>query len=463
MTLRLGQHVCAAVFATAVLAAVAPAQAPAPAPRRQTLDRMVAVVGTRPILLSEVLEELNALRQQGQVVPPDSAGQVAVMRKVINDMIDNEVVIAIAKQFKADATDEDVAKQVDERYNDATKRFKSDAEFRDALRRDGFGTPEDYRRTLREQAKRYKLQQMGYDSLKAHGRLSAPVQVTEAEVNTAFEAAKGRLPKKPATVSFRQIVIAPRASDPERMKALAKAESLVVEIRAGADFASVAKRESMDVASKELGGDLGWARRGSGFVPEFERAIFDPRNIPGQMVPIVETSFGFHVIKVDRIQPAEVKSRHILIMPKLDTNDVKRAHALADTVLQKWSSGAVSFDSLSSRYHDRAEEKSVPDGFPVDSLPEIYRNAMNGVAVRGYSKPFEIPDPRQGLPKIGIVQVTERSEGGDYTVADYKDRIRSQLTQEKQIRRMLDQLRRDQYVRIMIDEYLQAAKPKVTP
>jgi peptidyl-prolyl cis-trans isomerase SurA len=212
MSRRVSRSLCLAVLATAVGAHALQAQDA----RRQVLDRMVAVVGSRPILLSEVLEEVNSLRAQGQQMPTDSAGQVAMMRKIISDMIDNEVVIAVAKQFKAEATDEDVAKTVDDRFADASKRFKSDAEFRDALRRDGFGTPEDYRRTLREQAKRFKLQQMGYDSLKAHGRLSAPVQLTEAEVNAAFEAAKGRLPLKPATVSFRQIVIAPRASEGER-------------------------------------------------------------------------------------------------------------------------------------------------------------------------------------------------------------------------------------------------------
>jgi peptidyl-prolyl cis-trans isomerase SurA len=457
MRIRFSSLAGAAVFVTA--AGTLSAQQP----KKQTLDRVVAVVSTRPILLSEVLEELNGRRQQGLQMPPDSAGQAALMISIINEIADNEVVVAIAKQFKSEVTDEDVAKQVDERFNDASKKFKSDAEFRDALRRDGFGTPEDFRRMLREQQKRYKLQQMGYDSLRAHGRLSAPVQVTEAEVNAAFELAKGRLPQKPATVSFRQIVIAPRASDKERAKAFAKADSLATEVRGGADFASVARRESMDPGSKELGGDLGWARRGSGFVPEFERALFDPRVIPMQVLPVVETSFGFHVIRVDRIQPAEVKARHILIMPKLDSSDVERAKALADTVLRKWSTGAVSFDSLSALYHDRAEEKSVPDGFPVDSLPPIYKDAMQGVATRGFTKPFEIPDPRTGVSKIGIIQVTERTEGGEFTVADYKDRIRSQLTQEKQIRRMLDQLRREQFVRIMFDETVAPAKPKVVP
>jgi peptidyl-prolyl cis-trans isomerase SurA len=458
---RFAAAISAAALAAALAAEPVGAQG-ADAVRPQTLDRVVAVVGNRPILLSDAMEELNARRAQGEPMPQDSAGQATLLRRIVNELVDNEVVITVARQYKADVTDEDVAKQVDDRFNDARKRFPAEAEFREALRREGFGTPEDYRRTVREQAKRYKLQQMGYDSLKAHGRLSAPVQVTEAEVATAFEAAKGRLPKRPATVSFRQIVIAPRASIEARAKARAKAESLFLEIRGGADFAAVAKRESMDPASRELGGDLGWARRGSGFVPEFERAIFDPRLTQGSIAPLVETSFGFHIIRIDRVQPAEVKSRHILITPPIDSADVARARTLADSVLRVWSAGTP-FDSLSARFHDPAEERSVPDGFPVDSLPDFYKAAMAGVPVRGFTKPFEIPDPRSGHPKIGLIQVTERTEGGDFTVADYKDRIRGQLTQEKQIRRMLDQLRREQYVRLLLDPQAKDATKPVVP
>lgn len=446
--------------AFAARAAVAGAQArPAASPATQPLDRIVAVVGPRGILLSEVLEEVNGMRAQGQQLPSDSAGQAALMRRIINELVDNEVVISAARQYKASVTDEDVSKQVDDRYNDARKRFNSDAEFRDALRREGFGTAEDYRRTLREQAKRYRLQQLGYDSLKAHGRLSAPVQVTEAEVTEAFEAARGRLPKRPTTVSFRQVVVAPRPSAAARALARAKAESLLVEVRGGADFATVARRESMDPTTKDVGGDLGWARRGI-MVPEFERVIFDPRAAPGQVVPgVVETIFGFHVIRVERVQPAEVKSRHILIAARLDTADVTRARLVADTVRQLWMAG-MAYDSLAGRYHDVAEEKSIPEGIAVDSLPDVYRTAMDGVPVRGLTAPFDIADARTGFPKICIVQVLERVEGGEYTVADYRDRIRQQLVQEKQIRRVLDQLRREQYVRIMLDEPPPAAPGK---
>jgi peptidyl-prolyl cis-trans isomerase SurA len=419
------------------------------------LDRIVAIVGSRAILLSEVLEEVNTLRSQGEVVPQDSAGQANLMKRVINDLIDNEVVVLVAKNFKADVTDEDVAKTVDERFNDVRKRFKSEPEFREAIKGNGFGTPEDYRRTLREQAKKYKLQQLGYDSLRAHGRLSAPVQVTEDDVTKAFTDSKDKLPKRPATLSFRQIVIAPRPSPAAKALARAKAESLLVELTKGGDFATIAKRESMDPGSKELGGDLGWARRGSGFVPEFERAIFSLP--PGQLSPVVETSFGFHIIKVDRIQPAEVKSRHILISPRIDTADVTRAKALADTVLSKWRSGAVSYVSLVARYHDPAEERTIPEGIAIDSLPEMYKAAIEGVGAKEFTKPFEIPDPRAGQPKIGILQVLDRNAGGAYTVADVRTKIRSQLTQEKQIRRMLDQLRREHYVRMLFEEPASAA------
>ena len=396
-----------------VPAAAAVTPAPQAADRGVTIDRIVAIVGTRAILLSEVLEEVNTLRSQGEPVPQDSAGQSALMKKVINDLIDNEVVVLVAKNYKADVTDEDVAKTVDERFNDIRKRFKSEPEFREAIKGNGFGTPEDYRRTVREQAKRYKLQQLGYDSLRAHGRLAAPVQVTEGDVSAAFVGAKGKLPKRPATLSFRQIVLAPKPSPAAKALARAKAESLLVELQKGADFATVAKRESMDPGSKELGGDLGWARRGSGFVAEFERVIFSLP--PGQLSPVIETSFGFHIIRVDRVQPAEVKSRHILIASKMDTADVTRARALADTVIAKWRSGTP-YDSLVAKYHDAAEERSIPDGIAVDSLPEIYKAAIVGVGTKELTKPFEIPDPRAGAEDRRVAgdrtQCRRRVHGG---------------------------------------------------
>jgi peptidyl-prolyl cis-trans isomerase SurA len=410
------------------------------------VDRIVAIVGQRPITWGEVLEQVYT-QSRGRDLPTDSASQINYARDVLNGMIDTEVLIAAAKQYKIEVPDAEVQPQVDKRMKEIRGQFKTDQEFRDVLKKESFGTESELRRFQVDQFKRELLQQRAIDSLKAHGRMSAPVGVTEAEVSESFERSRDRLPKRPTTVSFRQIVVPPKANAAERKAALDKISAIAIELsKKGADFEQIAKRESQDPASKETGGDLGWNRRGT-MVPEFDQMMF--RLAPGAVSPIVETVFGFHLIKVDRIQPAEVKARHILIVPDIDSADVALARVRADSVLRLWK-GGTPYDTLLARYHDNSELKSFPDGYVVDSLPAEYQKAMAGVKSGQFTQPFEIPNPRTGKPKFVIIQVTERVEGGEYTVADMRDRIRSQLQQEKGIRRVLDALRREQFVSIRL-------------
>ena len=432
------------ITAVGLMLAASALRAQTPVSREIPVDQIVAIVGDKAILYSNVIEAVNARRASGMKLPTDSAGQTAMMRRVVDELIDEEVLVQKAKDEKVIVADADIATGVEQQIKRVRSQFQTEDEFRTELKKAGFGTPEEYRRSLTDEARRSSMQQQLISKLKQDGKL-VTVGVSEAEVNKAYEDRKADLPKRPSTVTFRQIVVATRSSAKEKAVARAKAESLLVEIRAGGDFEKIAKRESMD-ASKDQGGDLGWNRRG-GFLPEFERYAF--ALAPGQVSPVVETAYGFHIIRVDRVKPAEVKVRHILIRPAIDSADILAAAAEADTVARELKRG-VPYDTLARKHHDPFEERGALDPFDRSQLPAEYAAALEGKKGGEIAGPFRIDDKARGVPKFVVIALQATSEGGDYTVDDLRQRLRDQLSQEKAMRRLLDQLRRSTYVAVRI-------------
>ena len=410
------------------------------------VDWVAAVVGDRAILWTEIQEEINERRARGLKIPPDSAAQMELARSVVQEMIDEEVIVQKAlRDTSVHVSDLDVQNAADGQMKRVRSQFKTDAEFAQALKSGGFGTPEEYKRWMTDKSRRQALQEKLFAKLRQAGKI-VPVPVSEQDVNEAFEKSKGNLPKRPATVTFRQIVVPAHASDKSKATAKAKAESLLVEIRKGGDFEQIAKRESMDPSSKELGGDLGWNRRGN-MVAEFERWMF--ALAPGQTSPVVETTFGFHIIRVDRVQPGEVKARHILIRPRIDSADIVAAKVRADSVLALWQ-GGMNFDSLAAKYHDSEEERGSLQPFDRTQLPESYRTAFEGKGTGAFVAPFAIDDPARGAKKYVVAQIVKADDGGDYTLSDFKNQIRDQLAQERGMRRVIDQMRKELYVSVRI-------------
>ena len=435
-----------------VLPAMLAAQNPSPLPIRVAqapprsaipVDRVVAVVGDQVILWSDVMNSINQQRAAGLQLPADSAGQAALAKDALSALVDEEILVQKAHLMKIDVTQDEVNRSVDDQVRRVRSQFQTEDEYRNELKNAGFGTPEEYRRTLYEQFYRRALQQRVFEELRktAVGR-----NVSDAEINEAFEKNKESLQAAPATVTFRQVVVAPKASPEAKKRAKAKADSLLVEIRKGGDFEQIAKRESMDAASKAQGGDLGWNRRGA-MVPEFERMMF--ALAPGQVSPVIETAFGYHIIKVDRVQAAEVKARHILIAPVIDSADVAAAKQEAELVATQLRNGA-SFDSVVAKHHDPAEEKGILQPFVRDSLPASYAAAIAGKKPGDVTDPFELANPR-GAAKWAVVQLVTVNEAGQYNEAEVKERIRTQLVAEKATRALLDQLRKQTFVSIRLE------------
>ncbi len=435
----------AAMFCAASL----PAQQPQPAGGEKSLDRIVAVVGGTPILWSDVQEVILQRQASGASFPDDSAGQLAVIKQIVSDLVDEELLVERASSDTSiTVADSDLANTVEQQVKQIRSQMSSDQEFLNALRGSGFGSEEEYRRWLTEQARRRELQQRYVARLQRDGKM-INVAVSDADVTDAYQSmkAKGTLPKRPPSVTFKQIVIPTTASPAARAVARARAESLLVLIRHGADFEQLAKRESMDSVTREQGGDLGWNRR-EAMVPAFANVMFSLP--PGQVGPVTETQYGFHIIKVDRAKPTEVKARHILIRPTIDSSDIARAGALADSVLALWKAG-VPYDTLFRKFHDHDETEGSLDPFPIDKLPESYRTAFDGIHNGDFVRPFAINDPQRGVPKFVIAQLIDVSQAGDYTLPDLRDQIRQQLQNERSYRRLIDTLKQETFVSINIE------------
>ncbi|MCU0635321.1 MAG: peptidylprolyl isomerase [Gemmatimonadaceae bacterium] len=422
--------------------------------RTIAVDRVVAVVGDQVILCSDLLVELNRERAENrQPLPSDPDSLLALEKDVLARLVDAEVLIQKATADKVEVDDLDVNRQVDDFVKRVRKNFRTDREMADALAQSGYGSVEEWRKEQVRGFRRNQLQQGLIEKLRKDGKMPA-INVSEDEVNEAYARSKGVLPKRPASIGWRQIVVRPNPSDSALGVARAKIDSLYAEIDKTKDFESVAKRESQDPGSKELGGDLGWNRRGQ-MVPEFDYVMFNLR--PGLVSAPVLTRYGLHLIRVDRVQPAEVKARHILIMPVIDSVQVAKARDRADSVLTAWKGGA-NFDTLASRFSDEPTHfRSMPETVRDSLLPE-YKTAFEGKKEGDFVGPFPLGNTGIGT-EWAIAQLTLVREGGDVELKDIKDRIRDQLAQEKSMRRVTDTIKKGTFVSVRLDEPRAAPTP----
>ena len=246
--------------------------------------------------------------------------------------------------------------------------------------------------------------------------------------------------KHPPIMTFKQIVLAAQPESGDAARARALAESLVVVLRHGGNFGEIAKTFSADSGSRPQGGELGWFRRGV-MVKNFEDVAFHLK--PGQISDVVQTPFGYHIIQVERIEPAEIQARHILIQPRVSPAQVEIARRLADSLWTAIAAGAP-FDVLAQRYAD-PEEPVLREAVPVGELPPDYLKAIGKDTVPGLVKPFEI-DMATARPKFAIVNITLWQPEGEMTFDDVRERLRTQVGQQLAVKAYISALRRTNYV-----------------
>jgi peptidyl-prolyl cis-trans isomerase C len=129
------------------------------------------------------------------------------------------------------------------------------------------------------------------------------INLTEKDYEAYYNEHKKEF-ENPEMVRARHILVAvkPNATEEEKKAALKKAEEILDKAKKGEDFAKLASEYSDDPGSKAKGGDLGFFTQGS-MVGKFEQTAFTLK--PGEISPVVETEFGYHIIKVEERKAAE--------------------------------------------------------------------------------------------------------------------------------------------------------------
>jgi len=137
--------------------------------------------------------------------------------------------------------------------------------------------------------------------------LESQVQVDPAKLQAYYEEQKAKTPERYVQPEQRRVShILLQVTDPKEDAAVkAKAEAILKRAEAGEDFAKLAKEFSQDPGSADKGGDLGWSER-KVWVPAFADAAFSMKE--GEIRGPVKTQFGYHILKLDGIRPAAVRS-----------------------------------------------------------------------------------------------------------------------------------------------------------
>ncbi|GAB3331514.1 SurA N-terminal domain-containing protein [Hymenobacter humi] len=249
---------------------------------------------------------------------------------------------------------------------------------------------------------------------------------------------------KQAAARASHILIKPEGTTPEaKAAAKAKAQDILNKIKAGADFAALARQFGTD-GTKDQGGDLGWFGQGR-MVPEFEKAIFGA-TAPGLLPNVVETSFGYHVIKVtaaptkQTYQVAEVKKS---ITPSDATREAAYAKAQQlkgeATDLESFRK-LVTKDKTLAKQEAKNLDRSARSVNNLQNARELVRWAFGFNQTGDETKVGDISEVYEIGDQYVIAALTEERAKGTATVANLKPELSALVRNEEKAKQIMAKL-----------------------
>lgn len=406
---------------------------------QESLDQIVAIVGKDIILDSELKTQLEFyLTQTGKKV--ENPEELNKLRKTLLDqMINDRLLLAKAeKDTLLKINDKEIEQTLEDQLYKIKSQFPSEEAFQKELKTEGL-TEAELKRNYREQIKEQLLRDKLISS-----KLSK-ANITSREVKEFYQSYKDSLPEQPESAKLSQILLKIEPSQITLDSLKDFASMILVRAKAGEDFSELAKRYSEDPSAKQ-GGDLGFLKKGE-ILPEFEMKAFSLK--PGEISDLVQTSLGYHIIKLEEKKEEEIHVRHILIKIIPSAVDSAKVLALADTLYQKLKSGA-DFVQLVKDYSqdDESKKKGGEIGwFPLAQLPEELKEKITQTEIGQITSPVITEEG------VHILKILDKKEKRSLSLDDDYDTIKEMAKRKKgndEILKWIEELKNKTYVEVRI-------------
>ncbi|MBQ6741677.1 MAG: peptidylprolyl isomerase [Bacteroidales bacterium] len=297
------------------------------------IDGVAAIVGKNIVKYSDIERSLAQMRMHSTVTDAH-ASRCAILENLIL----TQLLVHKGEVDSVEVSEEQVKQYLDYYLSSDLQQYGSKEALREAT---GFSYDE-----LKEQYDR--MIRVNLLSRSVEYQITEDVKVTPAEVTKFFnDLPADSLPMMPEKYEISEIVIQPVISEAERDRVRSKLAELRERVIKGESFSMLATLYSQDPGSARKGGELGFFPRGR-MVAEFESAAFALK--PGEVSPIIETQFGFHIIQLIERRGNTVNARHILISPKVSTEDMLRARMTLDSLAVQIRDGKISFEDAARQY-----------------------------------------------------------------------------------------------------------------
>lgn len=391
--------------------------------RKVLADKIVAVVGDKIILKSDITNFIEDERRQGHEVPPDAGCQL------LQQMMVRKALMLQAQKDSLPVSDEDIEAELDQRIRYYIGAYGGKESLEQIAGKSIYQIKEDNRIAIKEQKLADAMQRSIIEN----------VRVTPTEVKEYFE----KIPQDSlrfyeTELEMKQVVVYAKASRDLEKYAQDELAEYKRQVESGqASFERLAKLYSDDPGTKDAGGRFEFNRNDKNVDGTFSSTAFALKE--GKISRVVKSKFGYHIIQLVSRTGDDVVVRHILKIPQVTDAEVNEAIARLDTIRSRLVANTLSFGEAVDKFSEDENSKftagSITNayGSPYLSIQDLDKSLLpvyNELKVGEYSKPIPFTDDR-GKKGARIVYIQSKTEPHRENLKDDYNRIAERVMEEK--------------------------------